>query len=233
MALLFFNLLKHPMDVIMSFNLYWMQIITFNTTIKDEFTKQTLKAFNINTNWWFYDMLKRKMSMFQLQLCLRYCKPQAKLKYIHVVKKFCYNWPIKKTTERGQLKSVLSFIPFDQCCQYTVLSQNKNSYLYDPWCHLSIWNSVLLSDQASFSSSVIRVVLPDGKLSVVAAGGQQSRLLWMPGHAVDVLIVGFGHVGRQEEDGLLWVCSGVFSEHTDSIIAARGGQGTGQTTPWH
>lgn len=83
----------------------------------------------------------------------------------------------------------------------------------------------------AFVRSVLRVVLPDGELSVVTAGGQQSRLLRIPGHAVDVLIVGFGHVGRQEEDGLLRVGSGVFSEHTDSIIAARGGQGTGQTTP--
>lgn len=56
-------------------------------------------------------------------------------------------------------------------------------------------DSVHVSDRVLFTGSGIRAVLPDGKLSVVTAGGQQPGFLRVPGHTVDVLTVGFGHMG--------------------------------------
>lgn len=40
---------------------------------------------------------------------------------------------------------------------------------------------------------------PDGDFSIVAAGGQESWLLWVPGDTVDILAVGFGHLSCQRE----------------------------------
>lgn len=78
--------------------------------------------------------------------------------------------------------------------------------------------------------SVLFVELPDGDVSVVAAGGQQSRLLRVPGHAVDVLTVSSGHLSNQREHRLVGI-AGVFLKHTHAVIAAGGGQGAGQTAP--
>ncbi|KAF3851096.1 hypothetical protein F7725_012868 [Dissostichus mawsoni] len=65
---------------------------------------------------------------------------------------------------------------------------------------------------------------PDGDVSVVAAGGEESRLLGVPGHTVDVLVVSSGHLSSEREHGLLWVSRLVFHEHSHCIVPAGGGQ---------
>lgn len=47
------------------------------------------------------------------------------------------------------------------------------------------------------------LVLPEGHLPIIAAGGQEPWLLGVPGHTVDVLGVGLVLVGCQREGGLL------------------------------
>ena len=57
----------------------------------------------------------------------------------------------------------------------------------------------------SGSDAFRRLILPEGQLSIVTAGGQKPPFLGVPGHAVDILGVGLRHVGCQREGGLLWV----------------------------
>lgn len=57
----------------------------------------------------------------------------------------------------------------------------------------------------SGSDAFRRLILPEGQLSIVTAGGQKPPFLGVPGHAVDILGVGLRHVGCQREGGLLRV----------------------------
>lgn len=49
------------------------------------------------------------------------------------------------------------------------------------------------------------LILPEGHLPVIAAGGQEPLLLRVPGHTVDILGMGLRQVGCQGEGGLLWI----------------------------
>lgn len=68
---------------------------------------------------------------------------------------------------------------------------------------------------------------PDGNLSVVAAGSQESCLLRVPGDAVNVLSVSFGHLSGQRKQRLIRIAVIVLLEHPHRVIATGGGQGTG------
>lgn len=63
---------------------------------------------------------------------------------------------------------------------------------------------VALQGQGS-SDAFWSLVLPEGHLSVVTAGGQEPLLLRVPGHTIDILGVGLRQVGCQGEGGLLWI----------------------------
>lgn len=78
------------------------------------------------------------------------------------------------------------------------------------------------------------LVLPEGDLAIVAAGGEQPRLLRVPGHAVDVLRVRPWHVGCEAEGGLLLLLGGgrrALLEDTDGVVTAGRGQRSGEAAP--
>lgn len=83
----------------------------------------------------------------------------------------------------------------------------------------------------NFSANFGALVLPEGDLAVVAAGGQQARLLRVPGHAVDVLRVRPGHVGGQAESGLPRVGGRALLEDPDGVVAASRRQRPGEVAP--
>lgn len=72
---------------------------------------------------------------------------------------------------------------------------------------------------------------PDADVSVVAAGGQESRLLRVPGNTVDVLLVSSGHLSDQREHRLVRMRRRVLLEHSHRVIAAGGSEGASQPTP--
>lgn len=45
--------------------------------------------------------------------------------------------------------------------------------------------------------SFLFLELPNGDVSVIAARSQESRLLWVPGHTVNILVVSSGHLSSQ------------------------------------
>lgn len=49
------------------------------------------------------------------------------------------------------------------------------------------------------------LILPEGQLSIITAGGQEPLLLRVPGHTVDILRMGLRQVGCQGEGRLLWI----------------------------
>lgn len=49
------------------------------------------------------------------------------------------------------------------------------------------------------------LILPEGHLPIITAGGQESLLLGVPGNTVDILGMGLRQVGCQGEGGLLRV----------------------------
>lgn len=73
--------------------------------------------------------------------------------------------------------------------------------------------------------------LPDADLPVVAAGGQQSRLLRVPADTVDILTMGSGHLSSQTEHGLVGIAAIFLLEHPHAVVATGGSQGTGPCTP--
>lgn len=75
------------------------------------------------------------------------------------------------------------------------------------------------------------LVLPEGDLAVVAAGGQQPRLLGVPGHAVDVLRVCAGHVGGEAEGRLLQRGRGALLKDPDGVVATGRGQRPSEVAP--
>lgn len=75
------------------------------------------------------------------------------------------------------------------------------------------------------------LVLPEGHLPIITAGGQQPPLLGVPGHAVDILGMGLAQMGRQGEGGLLWVRAGILLKYPDGIVPTSCSQGPGQLTP--
>lgn len=83
----------------------------------------------------------------------------------------------------------------------------------------------------NLSANFGALVLPEGDLAVVAAGGQQARLLRVPGHAVDVLRVGPGDVGGEAEGGLLRVGGRALLEDSDGVVAAGRRQRPGEVAP--
>lgn len=83
----------------------------------------------------------------------------------------------------------------------------------------------------SGSDAFRRLILPEGQLSIVTAGGQKPPLLRVPGHAVDILGVGLRHMGCQGEGGLLRVWAGILLKYSDGIIPTGSSQGPRQLTP--
>lgn len=39
--------------------------------------------------------------------------------------------------------------------------------------------------------------LPDGDISIITAGGQESSLFWVPGDTVNILTMSFGYLSNQ------------------------------------
>lgn len=49
------------------------------------------------------------------------------------------------------------------------------------------------------------LILPEGHLPIITAGGQKPTLLGVPGYTVDILGMGLRQVRCQGKDGLLWI----------------------------
>lgn len=85
--------------------------------------------------------------------------------------------------------------------------------------------------QAEVSAALRALVLPEGHLPIVAAAGQQPRLGRVPGHTVDILGMGSGHVGHQGKGGLLWLRQRLLLKDPDGIVSTGCGQCAGQVAP--
>lgn len=82
------------------------------------------------------------------------------------------------------------------------------------------------------SSEAFRpLVLPEGHLPIITAGGQQPWLLGVPGHTVDILGMGLMQVGCQGEGGLLWIRVGILLKHADCVVPTSCSQSPCQLTP--
>lgn len=111
-------------------------------------------------------------------------------------------------------------------------------YVWQPQCHTypnvtcndEYWVCVLRG-QPCWSRSVLLLEPPEGDLSVVAAGDQQSCLLWVPGDAVHILAVRLVCMSCQVECGLVWMGCHILLKHTHSIIPTGSRQGTSELTP--
>lgn len=81
--------------------------------------------------------------------------------------------------------------------------------------------------------SVFFLEPPDGDLSAVTAGSQESRFLWVPGDTVDILVMSFGHLSSQREHRLIWISCLILLKHSHCIVTAGSCQGASQSTPEH
>lgn len=98
----------------------------------------------------------------------------------------------------------------------------------------SKWHSshlLAITSSPSQLGSVLLLEPPDGDPSVIAAGGQESRLLRVPGDTVHVLAVSSGHLSSQREHGLVWIGRLVLLEHSHGIVTTGSCEGASQPTP--
>lgn len=73
--------------------------------------------------------------------------------------------------------------------------------------------------------------LPDGNLSIITAGGQESCLLWVPGDTVNILTMSFGYLSSQQKHRLVRITGFFLLKYSHSIITTGSSKGTSQSTP--
>lgn len=93
------------------------------------------------------------------------------------------------------------------------------------------WTKVT-SFQNNFSERLkFFMQLPDGDLSIITAGGQESGLLWVPGDTVNILTMSFGYLSNQRKHRLVRITDGVLLKYPHRIITTGSSEGTSQSTP--